>query len=248
MDQFISTLPKGKSITCLEDLGSFSVKELKNVLVSYCEKSSGAKADLVLHVYALFCKVKDLTNSSTAISVDGSSLDLSSDAWTYQFFFNKFCSNLLWTPDLRGTPPFNFVQLYEYLVIRTKKFKHILLKSTALKKLKAFNFFYEGFIRKIDIARDQNFTFFDVRIKASMKRTLYKIFLKISNTSGDVLAAACTCPAGIGLGGFGNCNHVGAVLFALEDFNRKGLQKCLEPLFFALQCCPPGMSQVHLKL
>ena len=63
-----------------------------------------------------------------------------------------------------------------------------------------------------------------------MKRTLYKIFLKISNTSGDVLAAACTCPAGIGLGGFGNCNHVGAVLLPLEDFNRKGLQKCLEPV------------------
>ncbi|XP_065067599.1 uncharacterized protein LOC135693141 [Rhopilema esculentum] len=63
-----------------------------------------------------------------------------------------------------------------------------------------------------------------------MKRTLYKNFLKISNTSGDVLTAACTCPAGIGLGGFGNCNHVGAVLFALEVFNRKGLQKCLEPV------------------
>ena len=80
MDQFISTLPKGKSVTCLENLGSFSVKELKNVLVSYREKLSGAKADLVLRVYALFCKVKDPTNSSTAISVDGSSLDLSSDA------------------------------------------------------------------------------------------------------------------------------------------------------------------------
>ena len=80
MDQFISTLPEGKSVTCLEDLSAFSVKELKNILVSYREKSSGAKADLVLRVYALFCKVKDPTNSSSAISNDDSSLELSSNA------------------------------------------------------------------------------------------------------------------------------------------------------------------------
>ena len=35
-------------------------------------------------------------------------------------------------------------------------------------------------------------------------------------------------PAGVGLGGFGKCNHVGVVLFALED--RKGYQECREPV------------------
>ena len=57
------------------------MKELKNVLVSYRDKSSGAKADLIFLVYALFYKVKDPTNSSTAFSIDGTSPDLSSDAW-----------------------------------------------------------------------------------------------------------------------------------------------------------------------
>lgn len=38
------------------------------------------------------------------------------------------------------------------------------------------------------------------------------------------MAAACTCPAGIGVGGFGNCNHVGGVLFGLEDYIRQGLR------------------------
>ena len=37
--------------------------------------------------------------------------------------------------------------------------------------------------------------------------------------------------AGAGLGGFCNCNHVGGVLFALEDFNRKGYQDCPEPVY-----------------
>ena len=35
MDQFQSLLPHGKSINCLDDLGSLSVKELKNILLSY---------------------------------------------------------------------------------------------------------------------------------------------------------------------------------------------------------------------
>eukprot|EP00795_Rhopilema_esculentum_P015897 gene15897-7229_t len=116
------------------------------------------------------------------------------------------------------------ILLYEYLVIRTSKFKHILLKSTAYKKLKAFQFFFEGFIKKIDVAKNKEFTFFNVRVKASMKKVLYKVILKHSNISGDVCSAACSCPAGIGLGGFANCDHVGGVLFALEDFNWRGLQ------------------------
>ena len=54
--------------------------------------------------------------------------------------------------------------------------------------------------------------------------------VKLSSESGDVCAAACSCPAGIGLGGFGNCNHVGGILFALEDFNRCGLQEFPSPV------------------
>ena len=50
------------------------------------------------------------------------------------------------------------------------------------------------------------------------------------DSSGNVSNAACTCPAGSGLGGFGNCNHVGGILFALEDFNRKGLHQSKEPV------------------
>lgn len=229
MEQFNSTLPEGKKVTCLEDLGLLSMKELKQVLQVYNGKKSGVKADLVLRVYAIFCRIEDQTNPS-ALRANTYSNDSCSNFWTYDTILKKFCSILCWTSDLRGTPPFSFIQLYDYLVIRTKKYKHILLKSTSYKKLKAFQFFYEGFIRKMSVARNGEFTFFDVRVKASMKRVVYKVILKLCNISGDVCSAACTCPAGIGLGGFGSCNHVGGVLFALEDFNRKGFQKCSEPV------------------
>eukprot|EP00795_Rhopilema_esculentum_P010009 gene10009-18635_t len=35
-----------------------------------------------------------------------------------------------------------------------------------------------------------------------MKNTLYKVFVVLSNSTGDVCSAACTCSAGIGLGDF----------------------------------------------
>ena len=37
----------------------------------------------------------------------------------------------------------------------------------------------------------------------------------------DVRAAYCICPASLA----GSCNHVGALLYALEDFVRKGLRE-----------------------
>ena len=62
-----------------------------------------------------------------------------------------------------------------------------------------------------------------------MKRTPYRVVVEFALTC-DVLRAACTCPAGLGLRGFGKCNHVGGVLFAIEDFIRRGLQNNPEPL------------------
>eukprot|EP00795_Rhopilema_esculentum_P003536 gene3536-2021_t len=156
MEQFVAILPEGKAVTCLEDLGTFSLKQLKQVLRRYNEKTSGVKADLVLRVYAIFCRLKE--NISSSSNATDSSASNSSGAWTYDAILSRNCKHLPWTSDLRGTPPFSFIQLYDYLVI------------------------------------------------------------------------PCTCPAGIGLGGFGNCNHIGGVLFALEDFNRKGLQQSPDPV------------------
>ena len=48
MDQFIKLLPDGKSVTCLNDLLSLKVSELKKILFSYNEKVSGNKAHLAL--------------------------------------------------------------------------------------------------------------------------------------------------------------------------------------------------------
>ena len=228
MEQFKALLPGGKTVDSLEDLKKLNVEQLKKILVCYKEKTSGVKADLILRAYAIFCRLQN--QSEYDCSSSQHPLIGNENHCTYEAIYKSKCSHLPWTSDLRGTPAFSFVQLYDYLVVRTTKFKHIKLKSTAYKKLKAFQFFYEGYIKKFFVARDINFTFFDVRIKASMKNVLYKAIVILSNDSGDVCCAACTCPAGAGISGLGNCNHVGGVLFALEDFNRKGYQSCPQPV------------------
>ena len=218
MEQFQSLLPSGKQVTCLEDLSSLRVSDLKKILSVYKEKLSGVKADLVLRVYAVFSRISRTIDTPVIEEI------VVGECPSTYGFIKCQCLNVPWTSDLKNTPPFTFIQLYEYLVIRTVKYKHILLKSSQYKRLKAFQFFQEGFIKKIEVAFTDNHCYFDVRMKASMRSKLYKVIVKLCSTTGDVMSAACTCPAGVGIHGFGNCNHVGGVLFGLEDLNRRGLK------------------------
>ncbi len=54
------------------------------------------------------------------------------------------------------------------------------------------------------MARDEKFTFLDVRMKTSMKATMYKVLVVLDNNSGNVCSAAFTCPACAGVSGLGN--------------------------------------------
>ena len=62
-----------------------------------------------------------------------------------------------------------------------------------------------------------------------MKNKCYNVIVKFIRESEDIVAA-CTCPAGSSIKSLGKCNHVGVILFALEDFNRKNLKFFVEPL------------------
>ena len=84
----------------------------------------------------------------------------------------------------------------------------------------------------IEVATTPYFTYLSCKVKPSMKQICYKVLLKFNNETSDVYAAMCTCPAGTGVNCLGKCNHIGSILFAMEDFNRKGLKEFNEPLTF----------------
>ena len=58
-------------------------------------------------------------------------------------------------------------------------------------------------------------------LKYSMKNKFHKVLGKFIRESEDFTAAACTGPVESSAICLGKYNHVGAILFALEDFNRK---------------------------
>jgi len=154
-------------------------------------------------------------------------------------------SALGWSTDLRNLPEKNFVQLYDYAVVSTRKYRHIVLKGTNHKKLKSYQFFFKGNVEKLECKNHDNKRYIRANVLPSIKKTPYRVVIEFSPTC-DVLCAACTCPAGLGLQGKGKCNHVGGVLFVIEDFSRRGLQQNPEPLTctsrLSIWIVPPNQS------
>ena len=180
------------------------MKEFKEILKGCKEKSTGRESDLMLKVYAIYCCISSnphLTQNSL---------------WRP----TNECLLLSWTTDLRAIPDLSFLQLYQYLVVMTEKYGQDYLKTSSYKKLKAFQFYYEGFIKMMEVAATPYFTFLNCKVKPPMKQICYKVLLKFNNETTDVYAAMCTCPAGTGVNCLGKCNHIGSILFAMEDFNR----------------------------
>ncbi|KAK3750796.1 hypothetical protein QZH41_018654, partial [Actinostola sp. cb2023] len=71
-----------------------------------------------------------------------------------------------------------------------------------------------------------------------MKQTKYKVAIVFSHgNNNEVLKAACKCPAGRGVNGHGQCNHIGGILFAIEDFCRQGLKNHHEPVSCTSRLC-----------
>ena len=59
-------------------------------------------------------------------------------------------SALGWSSDLRNLPEMNFIQLYDYPVVSTRKYRHIVLRGTHYDKLKSYQFFFEGNVKKLE--------------------------------------------------------------------------------------------------
>ena len=138
-------------------------------------------------------------------------------------------SALGWSSDLRNLPEMNFIQLYDYPVASTRKYRHIVLRGTHYKNLKSYQFLFEGNVKKLEGKILYNKTYVWANVLHSMKKTPCRAVLEFSLTC-DVLRAACTFPIGLDLRGKGKCNHIGGVPFAIEDFIRRRFQNNPKPL------------------
>ena len=96
-----------------------------------------------------------------------------------------------------------------------------MFRKTSFKRLRSFQLFYEGHNKTMELCTTELFIYVHSKVKPSMKNKCYQVIVKFIRESEDIIAAfKCR----------GKCNHVDAIHFALEDFNRKNFKALVEPL------------------
>ena len=136
---------------------------------SHSEPLGGTKADFVLKVYALL--MREIIPSAATNDKIGSS-GQSDEDFKYDSTMRGI-SALGWSTDLRNLPEMNFVQLYDYLVVSTRKYRHIVLKGTNYKKLKSYQLFFEGNVKKLECKGHDNKSYVRANVLPSMKKSQY---------------------------------------------------------------------------
>ena len=89
-------------------------------------------------------------------------------------------SALGWSTVLRQLPELNFIQLYDYLVVSTCKYRRIVLKGTNYKKLKSYQFFYEGNVKWLGSKAYQGKTYVKASVLPLMKKNPYRVLVEFS--------------------------------------------------------------------
>ena len=173
---------KDQDIASLADIQRLTAKDLRIILRSHSESPGGTKADLVLKVYVLL--MREILPSA-ANSDESESSGPSNEEFKYDSTMRRI-SALGWSTDLRNLPEMNFVQLYDYVVVSTRKYRHIVLKGTNYKKLKSYQFFFEGNVKKLECKNHDNKRYVRANVLPSMKKTPYRVVIEFSPTCDAV--------------------------------------------------------------
>ena len=128
-------------ISSLDDIQKLEAKDLREIL-KYNLKSTGwIRADLVLKVYALLMwhVLPSSSGENRELLTDVQDLEQNQSDFKYEATMVRI-SALGWSSDLRNLPEMNFFQLYDYLVVSTRKYRHIV----------SYQFFFEGNVKKLE--------------------------------------------------------------------------------------------------
>ncbi|CAB4012346.1 Poly P3, partial [Paramuricea clavata] len=122
-----------------------------------------------------------------------------------------------WTEDLSYLPVITVNEIKDYLVYGKCKF-YAKEDMKCFKQLKAFKFFMDGHVQDIKLSiinATSNYCFVKAKILASMRTDrVYETWISVVKETAKVLSADCNCTAGLGEA----CNHIAALLFAVEDY------------------------------
>ena len=138
-------------ISSLDDIQKLKAKDLREIVRSNSESTGGMRADLVMKVYALLMRhvFPSSGGENRELPTDVQDLKQNQSDFKYEATMVRI-SALGWSSDLRNLPEMNFIHLYDYLVVSTRKYRHIVLEGTHYKKLKSYQFFFEDNVKKLE--------------------------------------------------------------------------------------------------
>ena len=132
-------------ISSLNDIQKLKAKDLREILKPNSKSTGGIRADLVSKVYALLMWHVPPSSSGEnwELLKDVQDLEQNQSDFKYEATMVRI-SVFGWSSDLRNLPEINFIQLYDYPIVSTWKYRHIMLRGTYNEKLKSSQFFFEG--------------------------------------------------------------------------------------------------------
>ena len=137
-------------------------------------------------------------------------------------------------------PSVSYADIYNYLINTPSEYTHEMLK--AYKSMDGYNFFVNGWVSNVVVTQIEGRQHYLFTATVKHSQTLSATPLKVwvgCKSNGEVVAAHCTCMAGIGEA----CSHIAAVLFAAEANTQvKQQQSCT-----SLPCAwlPPSFRSVE---
>ena len=133
-------------ISSLDDIQKLEAKDLREILKSNSKSTGGIRADLVSKVYALLMwhVLPSSSGENRELLTDVQDLEQNQSDFKYEATMVRTSSNL------HNLTEVKFIQLYDYPVVSTQKYCHIVLRGMHYKKLKSYQFFFEGNMKKLE--------------------------------------------------------------------------------------------------
>lgn len=125
------------NILLLDDIQKLKALDLRETLKANSELMGRISTDFMWKVYALLMW-------HVLPSSNGENLEQNQSDFKYDATMVRTLSNL------HNLTEVKFIQLYDYPVVSTQKYCHIVLRGMHYKKLKSYQFFFEGNMKKLE--------------------------------------------------------------------------------------------------
>ena len=133
-------------ILLLDDIQKLKALDLRETLKANSELMGRISADFMSKVYALLMwhVLPSSNGENRELLTDVQDLEQNQSDFKYEATMVRTSSNL------HNLTEVKFIQLYDYPVVSTQKYCHIILRGMHYKKLKSYQFFFEGNMKKLE--------------------------------------------------------------------------------------------------